>query len=84
MDTTVTGEHVLHSFDKSPREKVQARLRRLSGRPFADIRVYYEAESDDEELTYLPTKKGICIRVEQLPELRAAVAALEEEAARVA
>jgi hypothetical protein len=82
MQTTATaaGDRVLYEFPKSTREVVRARIKRLSGRNYADLRVYYEAETDGPETEYLPSKKGIALRLDLLPELRRTVDALEEAA----
>jgi hypothetical protein len=61
MDVTVS------EFQKSATEKVIAKLREFSGRRYADIRVYYLANISDN--TYAPTKKGVTIAPDLLPEL---------------
>jgi hypothetical protein len=61
MDMTVS------EFQKSATEKVIAKLREFRGRQYADIRVYYLANITDN--TYAPTKKGVTIAPDLLPEL---------------
>ena len=61
MDMTVS------EFQKSATEKVIAKLREFRGRRYADIRVYYLANITDN--TYAPTKKGVTIAPDLLPEL---------------
>lgn len=78
MPTKATGDRVVHEFPKSTREKVCSRIKRLSGREYADLRVYYEVESDSPDVEWAPSKKGITIRLDLLPRLREAVDALEE------
>ena len=65
-------ERVVHSFTKNSREDVVARLNTFRGLELAYLRVYVHDELGDAR----PTPKGVSIRVEQLPELRAAVDAL--------
>ena len=61
MDMTVS------EFQKSATEKVIAKLREFRGRRYADIRIYYLANISDN--TYAPTKKGVTIAPDLLPEL---------------
>jgi hypothetical protein len=63
----------LYEFRKNAIEVVRANLSTFRGHELADLRVYYEA--DDGSLR--PTKKGLCVGIDLLPELRAAVEALE-------
>lgn len=63
----------IYEFRKNAVEVVQATLSTFHGHELADLRVYFQA--DDGSLR--PTKKGLCIGVDLLPELRAAVEALE-------
>jgi Transcriptional Coactivator p15 (PC4) len=72
---------VVHLWKKNRREEVRASLDVFKGRDVADIRVYVADENGEPR----PTKKGICIRVDDLPRLRESVesliAAVEAEAA---
>jgi Transcriptional Coactivator p15 (PC4) len=72
---------LVHLWKKNGREEVRASLDVFKGRPVADIRVYVADENGDLR----PTKKGICVRVDDLPRLRESVesliAAVEAEAA---
>ena len=49
----------------------------VQGHPLADIRIYVEGSEGEE----IPTKKGISVKVEQLPQLLEAVQALVGAAA---
>ena len=70
-----------NSEEKNRREQVRARLRDYHGAQLADLRIFVADESGES----VPTKAGICVRVEQLHELRRAVDALiEAEEARAA
>jgi hypothetical protein len=63
---------VVYSWPKNSKEEVRAQLREYRGHRLADLRVY-AADADDVDH---PTKKGLCVRVEDLPRLREAVEAL--------
>jgi hypothetical protein len=67
---------LIHSFDKSPTEQVQVALSKYKGKTYADLRIYFKA--DDGE--YRPTKKGITVSLDLLPELGEAVTKLIEKA----
>jgi hypothetical protein len=66
------GGRLIYSFAKNSREEVRAQLTTFHGRRLADIRVYRADEADVDH----PTRKGIALRVEDLPKLLAAVEAL--------
>lgn len=66
-------ETTVHTFAKSKSQEVRARLTTYQGRTYADLRVFAESEGE-----YVPTKKGISFRVEDIPKLVDAVAALEQ------
>ena len=67
----------LYQFRKNATEVVQARLSVFHGHQLADVRVYFETDDG----TLRPTKKGLAIGLDLLPELRAAVEALERAVA---
>jgi Transcriptional Coactivator p15 (PC4) len=75
------NESIVYSFPKNSKEEVKARLSTFQGYRLADIRVW-TADANDEEF---PTKKGVSVKVEELPKLleavQALVAAAEEERA---
>ncbi len=74
-------EVVAYTFAKNRTQEVQARLREYRGAQLADLRVFVADDAGEP----IPTKAGICVRVEQLHELRRAVDALiEAEEARAA
>jgi hypothetical protein len=66
---------LVHSFDKSPTEQVQASLSTYKGKTYVDLRIFFKA-SDGE---FRPTKKGITISPELLPELGEAIRKLIEK-----
>ncbi len=71
-------KHFTRALPKNSKEEIQVALTEYRQHKCADIRVYV---GDGESKT--PTKKGICIRVEQLPFLRRALQEAEAEAHRL-
>lgn len=63
---------VVYSWPKNSREEVRATLSTFKGRQLADLRVYRADENDVDR----PTRKGLAVRVEDLPKLLEAVEAL--------
>lgn len=64
------GERVeVFEFERNPTEKVVVSMSVFKGRQLADLRTYYESEEDE----WRPTKKGVSVPVEKLPELKEAV-----------
>ncbi|MGH2354089.1 MAG: transcriptional coactivator p15/PC4 family protein, partial [Chloroflexota bacterium] len=57
---------------KNSVEVVRVALREYQGRRYLDIRLWYWSEDGPEE-TLRPSRKGVTLRVEQLPELRDAL-----------
>jgi len=66
---------LVYSFDKSPTERVQVSLSTFKGKTYVDLRIYYKA-SDGE---FKPTKKGITLSPDLLPELGEAIRKLMEK-----
>ena len=64
---------------KNGREEIRLALREFSGHDLFDIRVWAEPYAGDE---YIATKKGVCAKVDMLPELIAALQKTEAEARR--
>ena len=60
---------IVYSFAKNSREEVRASLDEWGGHQLAHLRVWVDGPDDQPQ----PTKKGLSVRVEQLPELRRAV-----------
>jgi hypothetical protein len=64
------GERVeVYEFERNPTEKVIVSLSVFKGRTLADLRTYYESEDGE----WRPTKKGISVPAEKLPDLKEAV-----------
>ncbi|MGB2874793.1 MAG: transcriptional coactivator p15/PC4 family protein [Gaiellaceae bacterium] len=71
LSNTDAPDLTVYRFQKNRREIVKATLGEFGGRQVVSLRVW--AVSHDGEC---PTPKGLTLRLEQLPELMAAVAAL--------
>lgn len=59
--------HVVHSFQKNPEEEVRLALREYKDRQYLDLRLWFQPSHGGD---YLPTKKGLTLSVEFLPELK--------------
>jgi hypothetical protein len=70
----------VHEFEKNAAERVKIVLEEFGKSRFVDFRVYYDA-SDNAVPDWKPTRKGLCISVDLLEELKEgldkATAALE-------
>lgn len=66
---------LVYSFQKNALEEVRASISTYKGRKYFDIRVYYQG--DDGE--YKPSKKGVALSPELLPELETALKKLKDE-----
>ena len=71
------GEGVHHRFRKNATEEVRATISTFKVVDPASIRVDYEAESG----VWYPTKKGLMIALDLLPELEQAVRARRKQEA---
>lgn len=67
---------VLHEFEK-PRATVRAYINSFHGKRYAHIREFVEPR-DHPGAPLIATRAGICVDVDDLDELQAAVAALIE------
>ena len=70
-------ERMIASIPRTPLEEVRVRLSRFKGRDLVDVRIYAEPDDSDERR---PTKRGIALRVERLPELLEALHQAERAA----
>jgi len=80
----MSDDRIVYSFEKNSREQVRATLGEYEGRAVASLRVWYDADeySESGETVYKPSRKGITLARNKLPELLAAIEALiEAEAA---
>lgn len=60
---------ILHSFPKNSLEEVRSIVTEFKGKKYIDMRVYYKAEDG----SYRPTKKGLTLSPELVPELQEAM-----------
>lgn len=70
--------HVVHEFAKNGREVVRAALDVYQGRPVIDLRVFVPSAGG----SFVPTRKGLTLSRESLPQLEAAVRALRDAESR--
>ena len=63
------NQRLIAEFDKNSVEKIKVHLQRWKNSSYVDIRVYFL----DGEKMEQPTKKGLCLSAELLPELRRAI-----------
>ena len=68
---------IIAQLPKNAVETIRVSLDTFQGKPVADVRVFTEYKATGE---LGPTKKGVTIRAEQLPELVRALARAEAEA----
>jgi hypothetical protein len=65
---------LVHSFMKNALEEIRVSVSTYKGKKYVDLRVYYQ----DDNGEYKPSKKGIAISPELLPELENAIGKLKE------
>jgi hypothetical protein len=65
---------MVYSFQKNALEEIRVSISTFKGRKYLDIRVFYQG--DDGE--YKPSKKGVALSPELLPELETAIQKLKE------
>lgn len=70
---SVQDEVVVAEFKKNQRDIVRAVLKTWNGRRLLDLRVYYKQGE-----VWLPSPKGLCLQTATIPDLKAAVAALDQ------
>jgi len=61
---------LIHSFPRNVNEDVRFTLRKFKGKHYADLRIWFREENGE---TYHPTKKGVSVSLEFLPEIRRGV-----------
>ena len=66
-------DRVVSSFKRNPTEEVRATLKEFRGRRYLDLRIYYQDDAGE----WKPTRKGVSLSTDFMPELKTAVAALE-------
>lgn len=68
-------EKIVARFEKNSKEEVRAVLTEFRGHRVADLRIYFRPDKGGE---MIPSKKGLSLTLDLLPELKQAVLALEE------
>ncbi len=68
-------DKVVSSFKRNPTEEVRAGIKEFKGRRYIDLRIYYM----DDQGEWKPTRKGISLATDFMPELKEAVTAIEAE-----
>jgi len=68
-------DKVVASFKRNPTEEVRAGIKEFKGRRYIDLRIYYM----DDQGEWKPTRKGISLATDFMPELKNAVASIETE-----
>lgn len=66
-------EEIIYQFDKNERETVKLRKSVFKGKEYVDLRLYVKAQEGDQDI---PTKKGVNLPVDKIPELKKAIAKL--------
>ena len=59
--------HIVHSFRKNPEEEVRFCVREYKDRHYLDIRLWFLPAVGGD---FFPTKKGLTLSLEYLPELK--------------
>ena len=75
MERDANDERIIHEFPKNEKEVVRATTKFYKGKKYVSIRLYFRAQGRDG---WHPTRKGLTLSTEQLPNLVKAVLALEE------
>lgn len=70
----MADNRLIHSFAKNALEEIRVSINIFRGKEYIDIRTYYKG--DDGE--FHPSKKGVTMSPELLPDLVEAVQKLEE------
>ena len=66
----------LYEFTRNQNETVRLTLREYKERKYIDLRVFYQPEDSSE---MRPTKKGITLALELLPEVKKGIAVCEKK-----
>lgn len=69
----MADDKVVSSFKRNPTEEVRATLKEFRGRRYLDLRIYYQDDAGE----WKPTRKGVSLSTDFMPELKEAVLALE-------
>jgi hypothetical protein len=67
----MSDNRLIHEFKKNAIEKVRAEFCEYKGRDLFNLRVFFQSDNSTEE--WLPSRKGITMNTELIPELKEAV-----------
>ncbi len=70
-------EKIAYEFDKGGDELIRATISDFAGKQRADLRVYFQTDDG----AWHPTKRGVSVTTDLMPELKKAVTKLEKEMA---
>jgi len=73
------SSHVVADIPRSSTEDVRVSLSHFKGHDLVDLRVFVEAAGNDDRV---PTRRGIALRIDRLPELVIALQEVEAIARR--
>ena len=68
---------LIHEFKKNAQEKVILAFTEFRGKKLIDLRVYYDASKTEED--WRPSRKGVSVRLEALPDLKEGIDKAYEE-----
>jgi len=66
--------HIISEFQRNEEEKVRLGLRAYKGKVYFDLRIWFP---DKETRELIPSKKGICLNLDCLPQMREFMQTLE-------
>jgi len=66
--------HIISEFPRNDEEKVRLGLRAYKGKVYFDLRIWFP---DKETRELIPSKKGICLNLDCLPQMREFLETLE-------
>ncbi|MFC2142058.1 transcriptional coactivator p15/PC4 family protein [Acidobacteriota bacterium] len=69
----------IHEFMKNANEKVRIEHCRFNEKDLLNVRVFYQSDKNE----WLPTKKGITFRLDQLPDLKEGIDKASKELERM-
>ena len=71
----MTEQIFLHSFAKNEEEEVRFSIREYKDRRYLDFRIWYQTKEGE----YHPTKKGLTLSLELLPEVMRGLEKIAEQ-----
>lgn len=71
---------VVHSFQKNETEEIRISLREYKNRHYLDLRLFFQPQDKNE---MVPSKKGLTVSIEFLPELKRGLLKFEQEMRQV-